>query len=133
MSALLPIAADIIARDGFIGDDYFEGDDYRPGTPCRVCPRAAFAIAGGRHPLYVEAWPLRCVDTTPTEEEIAAYEEIVAAEAAFARYLREDQRFFYSGSDDAGLIESWAEQDEREQTQVVGAVRAAYEYAGRPA
>lgn len=128
---LLLGGADVIGRDGFIGDDYFEGETYRPGMPCRVCPRAAFAVANGRHPLYVEAWPLYCTSSgDPTEEETAAYEEIVAAEAAFARYLRDELGYRYDGSD-AALIEAWAEEDGRTQPQVVGAMRAAHEY--RPA
>lgn len=128
MTDLLIRGADVIDRNGFIGDDYYEGETYQPNVPCRVCPRAALAIASGRHPLFVESWPLQCESLTEqTEEERAAYEEIVAAETCLARYLREEQGYHYDGSD-SQLIEAWAEELGRTQTQVVGALRAAAEY-----
>lgn len=128
MNDLLLRGADVISRNGFIGDDYFEGEEYRPNVPCRVCPRAALAIATGRHPLFVEAWPLHCQSQGEyTEAEAAAYEEISTAETRLARYLRDEQGYRYDGSD-AALIEAWAEELGRTETQVVGAMRAAAEY-----
>ncbi|MGH3379518.1 MAG: DUF6197 family protein [Actinoallomurus sp.] len=133
MNALLIGAAVIMQRNGWIQDDYFDADLYQPDVPCRVCPRAAIAIAAGQHPMFVASWPLRCAAPEPDEAECATYNEIKAAEGLLARYLREELRYNDGGSLDGDMVEVWADEEQRTLPEILGVLHAAAEHSGRSA
>jgi hypothetical protein len=129
-------AADIIQTNGLAREYYvLERPGGLPPARCPVCPRGAIALAVGQDPRFVVDWPNYCRMTTAHSDprrqaERAARAEIITAEKAFARYLREELGFT-EGAADGVLIENWTDTGDRSQTQVVGALLAAAEYDGR--
>jgi len=147
VSALLLRAADIIRANGLARGEYVDllaGDPPLPVDKCPVCPRSAIALAADRGPLFVVEWPMHCdsgfekddeSEQVATDAERAARAEILSAERALRRYL--DAELGVPSTDgtysDGEVIEVWSDEDGRTAPQVVGALHAAAEYAGRPA
>lgn len=144
-SELLTGAADVIERNGWIQGEYVQPlpdestGGFRDAKECPVCPRGAIAIAAGRHPMFAADWPYECdlahamdnpeaAAAVAAEAEQAALNEIVAAEAALARYIRVELRFA-DGSADEELIERWADDPYRTWPEILGTMRAAAEAA----
>lgn len=136
-------AADIIQANGLARGEYIDllaGDPPLPPAKCPVCPRSAIALAVGRDPLFVVEWPLHCDgdpydegrDGTDVEQTDRAL--IVSAERTLRRYLVAELAVDAAeDDDDGGVIERWADGPAITQPQVVGALIAADETAGRPA
>ena len=134
MSLLLE-GANVIQANGFVPNAYYEEkktDDgrWQPARQCRVCPRGAVAVAAGKDPDFMIVLDARGL--TAAESDRDTYDAISDAEQRFAHYLTVEQ-----GAEpfptDGEVIEAWADAPGRTKPHVVGAMRAADEYAGRPA
>lgn len=125
-SEILSKAADIIATNGWVQEEYylpiFERHtlrELRDPRKCEVCPRGAIAVAVGRHPLFIVDWPNHCLfesDADITAEEATDRDAIVGAERALANHL---------GVDDATGIEQWADDPDRALSEILAALREA--------
>lgn len=142
MTDLLLRGADVILANGLAHQTYIDltaGDKPLPVAQCPVCPRSALALAAEVDPLFAVEWPMHCVSFEEDEQgrvgseaERAAYAEILSAEERLRRYLVEQLGYRAPLElSDGTVIEFWADEDERTQPEVVGAMRAAAEY--RPA
>lgn len=134
MSTLLIAGADIILANGFVPNRYYQdkldATGWRPARKCPVCPRGGIAIAAGHEPDFMVMLDKRGL--TAPESDPIAYAKISDAEQRLARYLIAEQDA-EAAATDGEVIENWADDPRRTQPQVIGAMRAAHEYTGRPA
>jgi hypothetical protein len=135
-SEILDGAAGVIQRQGWVQKNYYRsqldaaGRERNPRS-CAVCPRAAIALAVGRHPKFEVQWPAhrepRDADD-PAElaeqdlAECADREAIGRAEEALVLHLLVVVGYRPTISS-SPVIENWADQPSRTLPEVLQVMR----------